>query len=133
MQGHVSPLPSPSTQQTVGSGTIYGMTQLSPSASAYTGSYQPIPPAGPSSGTQKEHLYPERPGQQECKYYMKTGECKFGSTCRYHHPPEVIAPKDSVVLSPIGLPMRPVRTILSSGLFFSSTLLNVVCLAKVFG
>ncbi|XP_048321279.2 zinc finger CCCH domain-containing protein 34 isoform X2 [Ziziphus jujuba] len=104
----VSPLPSPSTQPTVGSGPIYGITQLSPSASAYTGSYQPpLPSVGPSSGTQKERLFPERPGQQECQYYLKTGDCKYGSSCRYHHPPEVIAPKATVVLSPMGLPMRP--------------------------
>lgn len=109
MQASVSPLPSPSTQPTVGSGPIYGITQLSPSASAYTGSYQPFPSAGPSSGTQKEHLFPERPGQQECQYYLKTGDCKYGSSCRYHHPPEVIAPKATVILSPMGLPMRPVR------------------------
>lgn len=118
MQAPVSPLPSPSSQQTVGPGTIYGITQLSPSASAYTGSYHPIPSAGPSSVTQKEHLYPERPGQQECQYYMKTGDCKYGSSCRYHHPPEAITPKAPVVLNLHGLPMRPVRTILSSAAFF---------------
>ncbi|KAF3456188.1 hypothetical protein FNV43_RR00838 [Rhamnella rubrinervis] len=103
----VSPLPSPNTQQTVGSGAIYGITQLSPSASAYTGSYHPTPYAGPSSITPKEHLYPERPGQQECQYYMKTGECKYGSSCRYHHPPEAITPKAPVALNLHGLPMRP--------------------------
>ncbi|CAH8354210.1 unnamed protein product [Eruca vesicaria subsp. sativa] len=29
---------------------------------------------------------PERPGQPECAYYMKTGDCKFGHTCKFHHP-----------------------------------------------
>lgn len=30
--------------------------------------------------------FPERPGKAECAYFMKTGDCKFGSTCIYHHP-----------------------------------------------
>ncbi|KAG6533237.1 hypothetical protein ZIOFF_007103 [Zingiber officinale] len=30
--------------------------------------------------------FPERPGKAECAYFMKTGDCKFGSTCLYHHP-----------------------------------------------
>jgi hypothetical protein len=25
-------------------------------------------------------------GEKECSYYMKTGQCKFGSTCKFHHP-----------------------------------------------
>ncbi|KAF2289201.1 hypothetical protein GH714_029375 [Hevea brasiliensis] len=104
----VSPVASHSTQPGVVSGSVYGITQLSPSASAYTGIYQPISTSiGPSSSSQKEHSFPERPGQPECQYYMKTGDCKFGSSCRYHHPPELIAPKTTVLLSPIGLPLRP--------------------------
>ncbi|XP_058000976.1 zinc finger CCCH domain-containing protein 34 isoform X2 [Hevea brasiliensis] len=104
----VSPVASHSTQPGVVSGSVYGITQLSPSASAYTGIYQPISTSiGPSSSSQKERSFPERPGQPECQYYMKTGDCKFGSSCRYHHPPELIAPKTTVLLSPIGLPLRP--------------------------
>ncbi|KAA8542148.1 hypothetical protein F0562_023300 [Nyssa sinensis] len=30
--------------------------------------------------------YPERVGQPECLYYMKTGVCKLGPSCKYHHP-----------------------------------------------
>lgn len=118
VQAHVSPVASPNTQQGVGSGSVYGITQLSPSAPAYTGAYQPMPTSiGPSSSSQKEQSFPERPGQPECQYYMKTGDCKFGSSCRYHHPPEFIAPRTTVVLNPIGLPMRPVR-ILSYCLYY---------------
>ncbi|XP_030974783.1 zinc finger CCCH domain-containing protein 34 [Quercus robur] len=102
----MSPVPSPSTQSAVGSGQFYGITQLSPTATAYT--YLPLPSSvGPSSGSQKEHPFPERPGQQDCPYYMRTGDCKFGSSCRYHHPTEFIAPKTNVALSPLGLPLRP--------------------------
>ncbi|GLU08353.1 hypothetical protein SLE2022_252710 [Rubroshorea leprosula] len=99
---------SPGTQQTVGSSSIYGMPPLSPSAPAYTGAYQFLPSSiGPSSSSQKESSFPERPGQPECQYYKKTGDCKFGSSCRYHHPPDVVAPKTNVALSLMGLPLRP--------------------------
>ncbi|XP_022741067.1 zinc finger CCCH domain-containing protein 58-like isoform X2 [Durio zibethinus] len=98
---------SPGTQPTVGSSSIFRVTPLSPSAPAYTGSYQSVPSVGPSSSIQKEQLFPERPGQPECQYYMKTGDCKYGSSCRFHHPPEVIAPKADVILSPLRFPLRP--------------------------
>ncbi|KAH8495096.1 hypothetical protein H0E87_018324 [Populus deltoides] len=104
----VSPVASPNAQPAIGSGSVYGISPLSPSAPAYTGAYQSIPTAkGPSSSSQKEHVFPERPGQPECQYYMKTGDCKFESSCRYHHPPELAASKTNVVLSPMGLPLRP--------------------------
>ena len=31
---------------------------------------------------------PIRPGQEECQFYVKNGHCKFGPSCKYHHPPE---------------------------------------------
>ncbi|XP_023539923.1 zinc finger CCCH domain-containing protein 34-like isoform X3 [Cucurbita pepo subsp. pepo] len=106
-QAPMSPVASPSAQPSVGSGQLYGMAQVSPSAPAYAGSYQPMPSAGASSTSQKEHSFPERPGQPECQFYMRTGDCKFGSSCRYHHPPELVNSRSSVVLSQIGLPLRP--------------------------
>ncbi|CAL5371724.1 unnamed protein product [Camellia sinensis] len=54
--------------------------------------------------------FPERPGQPECSYFMKTGDCKFKSACRYHHPKNQ-APKEDCVLSDNGLPLRPGRKI----------------------
>ncbi|XP_073028768.1 zinc finger CCCH domain-containing protein 32-like isoform X2 [Primulina eburnea] len=103
----ISPAGFPSTQPS-GSGTVYGITHLSPQATSYTGPYFPVTsPAGPSSSSQKEHAFPERPGQPECQYYLRTGDCKFGSTCKYHHPPEWSAQKTSFMLSPMGLPLRP--------------------------
>jgi hypothetical protein len=29
---------------------------------------------------------PVRPGEQECAYFMKTGQCKYGETCKWNHP-----------------------------------------------
>ncbi|KAG6432155.1 hypothetical protein SASPL_103729 [Salvia splendens] len=104
----VSPAASPSTQQTIGAGPVYGITQLSPSAAAYTGPYLSITSsAGPSSSIQKEQAFPERPGQPECQYYLRNGDCKFGATCKYHHPPEWSASRANYILSPMGLPLRP--------------------------
>ncbi|KAK4372556.1 hypothetical protein RND71_007940 [Anisodus tanguticus] len=104
----VSPVPSSRTQPAAAAGPIYGLSQLSPSAPAYTGPYLSVPSsAGPSSSSQKEHAFPERPGQSECQYYMKYGDCKYGSSCRYHHPPEWSGPKTSFILNAMGLPLRP--------------------------
>ncbi|XP_058076503.1 zinc finger CCCH domain-containing protein 58-like isoform X2 [Magnolia sinica] len=101
----VSPVASPGTQHAVGTSSLYGSThQLSPSAPAYVGPFSPSSfPAGPSSSTQKEHMFPQRPGQPECQFYMKTGYCKYGSSCRYHHPSERSMPKTTWA----GLPLRP--------------------------
>lgn len=58
-----------------------------------------------------EAIYPQRPGQIECDYYMKTGECKFAERCKFHHPIDRSAPSLSkqataVKLTPAGLPRR---------------------------
>ncbi|XP_030507182.2 zinc finger CCCH domain-containing protein 34 [Cannabis sativa] len=104
----ISPVPSHSNQPPAGSGQVYGLSQVSHQAPPYTGTYQPVAsPTVPSVSSQKELSYPERPGQPECQYYMRTGDCKFGSSCRYHHPPDINSPKTTVVLSSAGLPMRP--------------------------
>ncbi|KAE8723393.1 Zinc finger CCCH domain-containing protein 58 [Hibiscus syriacus] len=106
-----NPYPGPvssGSQTTVGPSSIFRGKPLSPSAPAYTGSYQSVTySVGPSRSNLEEQQFPERPGQPECRYYMKTGDCKYGSSCRYHHPPEVIAPKGDVILCPLGLPLRP--------------------------
>lgn len=30
--------------------------------------------------------YPERVGEPDCSYYMRTGMCRFGMTCKFNHP-----------------------------------------------
>ena len=99
-------MPSPGTQPSIGPSSVYGMAPLSPSGTAYTGTYQS---GGPSSLTiSKEEPFPQRPDQPECQYFMRTGDCKFGSSCRYHHPLDAAQPKTGVLFSSIGLPLRPV-------------------------
>lgn len=36
-----------------------------------------------------EPLFPVRPNEPICQYYLKHGTCKFGQTCKFHHPPHV--------------------------------------------
>ncbi|ESQ36425.1 hypothetical protein EUTSA_v10007912mg [Eutrema salsugineum] len=31
-------------------------------------------------------LYPDRPGERDCQFYLRTGLCGYGSSCRYNHP-----------------------------------------------
>ncbi|KAG5570464.1 hypothetical protein H5410_060230 [Solanum commersonii] len=57
-------------------------------------------------------VYPQRPGQIECDFYMKTGECKYGEKCKFHHPLDRSASAVSDVQQPnvkltlAGLPRR---------------------------
>ncbi|GLT28109.1 hypothetical protein SLA2020_030650 [Shorea laevis] len=51
--------------------------------------------------------FPERPGQPDCSYFMKTGDCKFKSNCKFHHPKDRIAKAPPCSLSDKGLPLRP--------------------------
>ncbi|KAK8478965.1 hypothetical protein V6N13_141279 [Hibiscus sabdariffa] len=55
-------------------------------------------------------VHPQRPGQIECDYYMKTGECKFGERCKFHHPVDRLATNEAsqqaIKLTLAGLPRR---------------------------
>ncbi|GAB5030042.1 zinc finger ccch type domain containing protein expressed [Nannochloropsis oceanica] len=62
--------------------------------------------------------YPQRPGEVECQYYMKTGTCKYATKCKFHHPPDVtpswgtVAPATDVTigLNKESYPRRPGET-----------------------
>ena len=97
-------------QQTVQAGSLYGLShQGPPSAVAYGGNYAPLSSSAWPSSNKQEVVFPERPGQPECHHYMKTGTCKFGATCKYNHPQYLSTPRSNYMLSPLGLPIRPVR------------------------
>ncbi|XP_065873975.1 zinc finger CCCH domain-containing protein 43 [Euphorbia lathyris] len=57
--------------------------------------------------------FPERPGQPECSFYMKTGDCKYRSNCKYHHPKNHNSRSPPCILSDKGLPLRPGKSICS--------------------
>ncbi|KAJ4898576.1 Zinc finger CCCH domain-containing protein 33 [Raphanus sativus] len=64
-------------------------------------------PLGGIYALQSENVFPERPGQPECQFYRKTGDCKFGTVCKFHHPRDRQPPPPDCFLSPVGLPLRP--------------------------
>ncbi|KAM7272172.1 hypothetical protein ACFE04_026835 [Oxalis oulophora] len=104
---------SENLQQAVGNNQIYGSSRLSEPAN--TSSQGPFSSYGGAGSVpvgfyalQRENVFPEKPGEPECQFYMKTGDCKFGAVCRFHHPRERLIPAPDCVLSPIGLPIRPV-------------------------
>ncbi|KAL8121608.1 hypothetical protein AgCh_018370 [Apium graveolens] len=73
-QAPMNPLASP--------GPIYGMPQLSSSTPAYSGPYLSMP--SPPGFNQKDHAFPERPGQPECQHHIETG--KYPTSVYYVHP-----------------------------------------------
>lgn len=44
----------------------------------------------------------------ELQYYMRTGSCKFGASCKYHHPRQAAGSATPVPLNYYGYPMRVV-------------------------
>lgn len=44
-----------------------------------------------------EPLFPIRPNEPVCQYYMKHGTCKFGQACKFHHPPQSSLPAATLV------------------------------------
>ncbi|OAY77664.1 Zinc finger CCCH domain-containing protein 6 [Ananas comosus] len=101
----VSSVVSSGGQQVVQAGPVYGLSNQ-PAVPSYTGSYVPLSPSAGSGGSQREHKS-QRPGQPECQFYMRTGDCKYGAGCKYNHPPEWSVKKTNCLLSPLGLPIRP--------------------------
>ncbi|KAL9249625.1 Zinc finger CCCH domain-containing protein [Drosera capensis] len=100
---------SETQQQTPGNSSTYATSRQSESTipqGAYPAYRSGTVPVG-YYALQRENVFPERPGQPECQYYMKTGDCKFGAVCRFHHPKERLIPAPDCLLSPLGLPLRP--------------------------
>jgi len=62
----------------------------------------------------KDIIVPERLRQQECSPSMKKGEYKSGVNLKDHLPKNKLIPSPNCALNPIGLPLRPVRTIFHS-------------------
>ncbi|ESR44937.1 hypothetical protein CICLE_v10003110mg [Citrus x clementina] len=36
--------------------------------------------------TRRKFCYPQRPGVHDCSYYLRTGRCRFGMSCKFNHP-----------------------------------------------
>ncbi|KAI8543869.1 hypothetical protein RHMOL_Rhmol08G0252500 [Rhododendron molle] len=60
-----------------------------------------------------DNEFPERPGQPECTYFLKTGDCKYRSACKFHHPKYRIQKTATFAMSDKGLPLRPEENVCS--------------------
>eukprot|EP00252_Welwitschia_mirabilis_P001144 TRINITY_DN11074_c1_g4_i2.p1 TRINITY_DN11074_c1_g4~~TRINITY_DN11074_c1_g4_i2.p1 ORF type:complete len:274 (-),score=68.06 TRINITY_DN11074_c1_g4_i2:278-1099(-) len=68
----------------------------------------PIQPLTSLPGFLTQHLpgatvFPQRPGQTECSYFLKTGKCKFGPLCKFHHPLDKLPRKEGAEVAPVKL------------------------------
>ncbi|KAJ9562974.1 hypothetical protein OSB04_008134 [Centaurea solstitialis] len=45
---------------------------------------------------------PIRPGEVDCPFYLKTGSCKYGATCRYNHPERYAFTPPAIIAAPAG-------------------------------
>ncbi|XP_051135982.1 zinc finger CCCH domain-containing protein 37-like isoform X2 [Andrographis paniculata] len=43
---------------------------------------------------------PIRPGFEDCPFYVKTGSCKYGATCRYNHPNRIAYDPSTAAIVP---------------------------------
>ncbi|GLU02161.1 hypothetical protein SLE2022_194250 [Rubroshorea leprosula] len=55
--------------------------------------------------------FPERPGNPDCAYFIKTGYCKFKSACKFNHPKMQPSKSPARTLNNSGLPLRPGRKV----------------------
>ncbi|KAG6525267.1 zinc finger CCCH domain-containing protein ZFN-like [Zingiber officinale] len=69
---------------------------------------------------------PERPDQPECQYYMKTGSCKYGISCKYHHPKEHNQAAIGTI-GPLGLPLRPGQPVCTFYTAYGSCKFGTAC------
>ncbi|CAN8315805.1 unnamed protein product [Cochlearia groenlandica] len=37
-------------------------------------------------GMEQTSQYPDRPGERDCQFFLRTGQCGYGNSCRYNHP-----------------------------------------------
>ena len=105
----------PSERSVFSTSTTYLMNNSSAETSIFT----------PYKYQKPAEEFPERPDQPGCSYYLKTGDCKFKFTCKYHHPKNRLPKQPPCALNDKGLPVRPV-----SFLFFclSVSLFLCVCI-----
>lgn len=88
-----------------------GMLQV-PYAAVYPYIYtQPVGIVSQTYHLSETSSYPVRAGEPNCPYYMKTGHCKFGATCKFSHPPERLTqlsstPEGGLSFNSLGLPIR---------------------------
>ncbi|MCO5587057.1 hypothetical protein L7F22_041003 [Adiantum nelumboides] len=83
----------------------YGSFSLFPGALPdYSYTLPPAPADLGLSSLAPPSIYPQRPGETTCAFYMKTGVCKFAASCKFHHPIDRKEPSTKITLA--GYPRR---------------------------
>ncbi|KAL0847453.1 hypothetical protein Bca101_020699 [Brassica carinata] len=85
--------------------SVFSTSTMNNNSSAETSIFTPYKYQKPAEE------FPERPDQPECSYYLKTGDCKFKFTCKYHHPKNRLPKQPPYALNDKGLPLRPDQVI----------------------
>ncbi|KAG6506831.1 hypothetical protein ZIOFF_032161 [Zingiber officinale] len=57
-------------------------------------------------GSSTGDIFPDRPNEPDCQYYLETGTCKYASSCKYNHP-KAATQLTNCIIGPYGLPLRP--------------------------
>ena len=47
-----------------------------------------------STASSNVQILPQRPNEQNCIYFLRNGRCKYGPTCKFHHPIETATTVD---------------------------------------
>ncbi|CAN4099258.1 unnamed protein product [Withania somnifera] len=94
----------PTSEKSLPSPPAFAMQDPATKANFYPQSQQPWLVEG---------YYPERPGQPDCSYFIKTGDCKYKSNCKFNHPKTHKSKTNLSVLSDKGLPLRPGQAVCS--------------------
>jgi len=50
--------------------------------------------SGSAQGRSGGGPHPVRPGESDCQFFLKTGNCKFGDGCKFNHPRDKVAAAD---------------------------------------
>lgn len=66
----------------------------------------PGPSGQPMGFPPPQQPLPQRPGEKECTFFLRTGRCQYGLRCKFHHPVEKLAGNlaASNGMSPMGGP-----------------------------
>lgn len=62
--------------------------------------------SGPPPPTE---VYPRRPGEDPCAFFVRTGTCKFGDSCKFDHPPNSYNPSLSTAPTATSTDIHPKR------------------------
>ncbi|KAL9448433.1 hypothetical protein AB3S75_015839 [Citrus x aurantiifolia] len=59
--------------------------------------------------SRRKFCYPQRPGVQDCSYYLRTGRCRFGMSCKFNHPVprEIQSLNQSINSNTVSIEMNP--------------------------